>query len=306
MPCNEQGDTPMDILADVMRDKEHVRSNLYADPSKLEARSALHARFSTNPVQLDEWVLGLVDLTRVHRALDAGCGTGNFLIPLARKVGALGGAVVGLDIATGTLDEARRKATTEGLPVECIVGDIEALPFEDASFDLVLANYMLYHVPDLLRGIAELRRVLRPGGTLLAATNGDAHMAELWEIMEEGFGRAAISGPDVPHLLASARDKSRFSFSLQNGAQTLQTAFADVRLEFYSDELKVTEAEPLVSYVGSMWALDSITEALARTSQEQAKLRTDVLTAVRSVAADRVAADGVIRIIKSTGAFIAG
>jgi ubiquinone/menaquinone biosynthesis C-methylase UbiE len=93
--------------------------------------------------------------------------------------------VIGLDLAEGTLGQARARVQAEGLPVDCIIGDVEALPFDDDSFDLVLANYMLYHVPDLDQAIAELRRVLCPGGTLLAATNGQGHMHELWQMEEQ-------------------------------------------------------------------------------------------------------------------------
>ena len=62
------------------------------------------------------------------------------------------------------------------------VGDVQALPFDDGSFDCAVAAWMLFHVPDLDLGLAELARVLRPGGRLVAVTNGEAHMAELREI----------------------------------------------------------------------------------------------------------------------------
>ena len=148
---------------DMMRDKAQVRDNLYADPAKLGARVDLQRRFSVNPVPIADWELGLVDLSRVQHALDAGCGTGAFLLPLARRLAPYGATVIGLDLAEGTLGQARASMQAEGLPVDCVIGDVEALPFDDSSFDLVLANYMLYHVPDLDRAIAELRRVLRPG-----------------------------------------------------------------------------------------------------------------------------------------------
>jgi ubiquinone/menaquinone biosynthesis C-methylase UbiE len=57
--------------------------------------------------------------------------------------------------------------------------DVQALDLPDAAFDAVVANWMLYHVPDRPRALAEIRRVLRPGGTLFSATNGDAHVREI-------------------------------------------------------------------------------------------------------------------------------
>ncbi len=228
----------------MMRDKARVRDTLYGDPTKLTARVDLQRRFSVNPVPITEWELGLVDLTAVHHALDAGCGTGVFLLPLARRLVPQGATVVGLDLAEGTLGQARARVRAEGLPVECVIGDVEALPFADGTFDLVLANYMLYHVPDLERAIAELRRVLRPGGTLLAATNGREHMRELWQLQEQALIRLGLSSQAVADLTARAQAAAAFSFRLENGAEHLSHAFAEVHLERYPDELRVTEAEP--------------------------------------------------------------
>jgi SAM-dependent methyltransferase len=75
------------------------------------------------------------------------------------------------------------------------VGDVQALPFADASFDTVVAAWMLYHVPDLDRGLAEIARVLERGGTLVAVTNAIDHLRELRELIhyprgfEEMFNR---------------------------------------------------------------------------------------------------------------------
>jgi SAM-dependent methyltransferase len=290
---------------DIMRDKAQVRDNLYGDPRKLGARVVLQTRFSTNPVPVAEWELRLVDLAGVRRALDAGCGTGAFLLPLARRLAAQGGSVVGLDLSEGTLGQARTRAREAGLSVDCVLGDVEALPFEDGSFDLVLANYMLYHVPNVALAIAELRRVLRPGGTLLVATNGAGHMRELWQMEEQAFLRAGVSeGSILEEVRARGRAGGDMAFALENGRDWLAVRFADVRLERYPDELRVTEVEPLVDYLTSMWTLDMMIEAAA-TEDERAALRERVVDAFRTIAAERIAADGAVRITKDTGAFIA-
>ena len=66
--------------------------------------------------------------------------------------------------------------------VDARVGDVQEPPFEDASFDVVVAAWMLYHVPDLDRAVAELARVLRPGGRLVATTNAADHLQEMLEL----------------------------------------------------------------------------------------------------------------------------
>ncbi len=285
-----------------MRDKTAVRESLYADPAKLGARVDLHARFSANPTPISIWELDLVDLSGVRHALDAGCGTGVFLLPLARRLATNEGTVVGLDLSEGTLSQARARAAAEHLPVECILGDVEALPFAGASFDLALANYMLYHVPNLDQAIGELRRVLRPGGALLAATNGEGYMREMWQLVRQSVARLG-----VPVSAATARRDARpaLSFRLENGAEALRRHFASVRLERYPGELRVTEAEPLVAYLASLWVLDEIVARIAPSSAGQASLRERLLVAFRALVEERIAAEGALTIRQDTGVFIA-
>ena len=290
---------------DLMRDKAQVRDNLYGNPAKLGARVDLQRHFSMNPIPIADWELGLVDLSDVRKALDVGCGTGAFLLPLARRLVPQGATVIGLDLAEGTLGQARAHVQTEGLPVDCIIGDVEALPFDEGSFDLVLANYMLYHVPDLERAIAELRRVLRPGGMLLAATNGQGHMRELWQMQEQALARLGFSPETVKELTERARAAGVLSFRLENGAAWLCRSFTEVRLERYPDELQVTQVEPLVAYLDSMWSVEQMLASLAATVQEQAAWQAQLLECFRAIAEERLAADGVIRIAKDTGAFVA-
>ena len=90
------------------------------------------------------------------RVLDACCGTGDLALADQRA----GGAVIGLDFSEPMLERARRKSTS----IEWIQGDALALPFPDSSFDVVTVGFGVRNVSDLEGGLAELRRVLRPGG----------------------------------------------------------------------------------------------------------------------------------------------
>jgi len=94
------------------------------------------------------------------RALDLACGTGDIAFLLAAR----GASVVGLDVTREMLRLAQRK----GRGVTFVGGDMMALPFADASFDLVTAGYGIRNVPDLVPALAEIRRVLRPGGSFLS------------------------------------------------------------------------------------------------------------------------------------------
>ena len=103
-----------------------------------------------------------VDWAGAPRALDLACGTGDIAFAAAGK----GGRVTGLDITHRMLQLARRKPQPR--PVSFITGDMMALPFADATFDVITTGYGLRNVPDLTGALREINRVLRPGGRMLA------------------------------------------------------------------------------------------------------------------------------------------
>jgi ubiquinone/menaquinone biosynthesis C-methylase UbiE len=115
----------------------------------------------------------LAGITPGERALDVGCGPGRLAIVAATMAGP-GGETCGIDPAPEMVELARRKAAWAGVRVRFDVGVIEALPYLDDHFDVVLSSLMLHHLPDELkrRGLLEVRRVLRPGGRFVAIDFG--------------------------------------------------------------------------------------------------------------------------------------
>lgn len=176
-------------------DPEAVRQE-YADESGLLTRTAVW-RGTADGRQPQDLVADLIADLRPARMLEVGCGTGAFAARMAAHT------------PVTAIDQSPRLARlTAGRGVPVGIADVQALPFPDNRFDVVAALWMLYHVPDLDRGLAELRRVLRPQGRFVAVTNGDAHLAELY----------AAAGATAPPS----------TFSRENGEAALRRHFAEV------------------------------------------------------------------------------
>ena len=120
-----------------------------------------------------ERVLRLARLSPGEQVLDVGCGTGTLAIAAKRQVGTPG-TVYGVDASPEMLSRANKKARKAGVEIVFKNALVEALPFPNGHFDVVLSTVMLHHLPGKLRRqcAAEIRRVLKPGGRVLAVDFG--------------------------------------------------------------------------------------------------------------------------------------
>lgn len=173
----------------------------YSDPSRLEERFRAWREYH-EPDML-ALILAAVAEGPHDPVLEVGCGDGRFSEQIRDE---LGSRVVAMDFSPGMAGQAALR----GLDVQ--VGDIQQMPWPDDHFDVVVANWMLYHVPDLDRGLVEIKRVLRPGGRVIASTMGLQHMRELWDrVGDEGLAPA-------------------LAFSSENGAEVLGRHFNAVEV----------------------------------------------------------------------------
>jgi SAM-dependent methyltransferase len=161
-------------------DPEIVRAE-YATEAGLRARRSAYDGVAAAAEAVDA-ALAAVAETQPRRVLEVGCGWGEFATRVRDELGA---KVVAVDLSPRMVELARERG------VDARVADVQRLPFGDGEFDCVASLWMLYHVPDLDRGIAELARVLRPDGRLVAATSSHQHLVELWSLA----GRDRASEP---------------------------------------------------------------------------------------------------------------
>jgi len=219
-------------------DQQYLKTDQYRDSANLEARAAIHDHFSTNPYGWFKWVFDtLMNLPANARVLELGCGHGLLWKENASRVPA-GWDITLSDLSGGMLDSAWRNLVVTGRAFQFKEIDAQSIPYEDETFDAVIANHMLYHVPDRPKGIAEIKRVLKPGGRLFATTVGKDHMKE----MMDWYRQVHIS--KVWESLANP-------FLLENGLEQLTPFFSEVSLSRYEDDLQVTELEPIMAYIHS-------------------------------------------------------
>jgi SAM-dependent methyltransferase len=219
--------------------REYVEKQ-YADDRNLVARQSIYV-YQQPRLQLWGASLDLAALRGDESVLDVGCGNGLYLATLRSREHR--GFLCGADLSEGMLRTAR-SAMGEG---PLLVSDAQALPFPAASFDVVLAMHMLYHVPDRPRAIAELRRVLRPGGRALVLTNSRRHFRELDELL------LACAEATVAKNIARSR-ASLTHFTVENGRPVLEAAFDEVERYSFESVLIVDDPAPVVAYARSMGA----------------------------------------------------
>jgi SAM-dependent methyltransferase len=160
------------------------------------------------------------------RVLDAGCGPGTYVPEVSTRAADL----TAFDIASGRLEHVDPAAARR------VCGDVQSLPFGDASFDVAMAMHMLYHVPDIPTAARELRRVVRLGGVVYALTNSERAQRELAELVQRN-GCDPSAGDDFGAL----------RFSNENGADLLRAGFDDVALvELTDSQLVVPDADQIV------------------------------------------------------------
>ena len=143
---------------------EHSVREQYGNAEKLNIRIALHQRYSTNQQPFAEWIYRQYELKENQRILEVGCGDGSMWQTADRMLPS-GTTLLLTDFSAGMLETARKNV--KGEKVSFLQADIQALPFPDDAFDIVIGNMMLYHVPDLHKGLMEVRRVLKKGGLFM-------------------------------------------------------------------------------------------------------------------------------------------
>lgn len=211
--------------------------NQYQNASNISARINLHRLYSQNEKGWFSWIYEQSGIYPGIRVLEIGCGDGTLWTDNQNRIPE-GVRIVLSDISEGMLRDARRAIGAEDGRFSYAVFDCGRIPYEDAGFDLVIANHVLFYCEEIRQVCREVLRVLRPGGRFLCSAYGRDHMKEVSQLVQGFDDRIVLSA-----------DKLYDRFGMEHGADILEEFFCDCQWRGYEDCLIVPEPEPLISYV---------------------------------------------------------
>ena len=243
----------------------------YKTAENLNTRISIHDKYSLNPQSFGEWIVSNYDIPSGAQVLELGCGTGSMWMRNTHLLGPDGRLFL-TDFSQGMLEAAKDNLQDHRITFRQV--DIQQIPYPDRSFDVVIANMMLYHVPDLHRGLSQVRRVLKPGGVFYCATYGVHGIAEYVTELLKDMG---VGG------------QVNTSFTLQNGEDILSRHFEMVRRLDREDGLAVTDLKDFADYI---FSLSSLT-GMERVSRQ------DLLAALESRTEN-----GILLVPKEYGMFV--
>lgn len=207
----------------------------YKTADNLNTRISIHGKYSVNKLGFGNWIFSHYDIGPGMKILELGCGTGSMWQSHIQALDT-GIKLILTDISEGMLSSAK-SFLGERSNVLYNVADIENIPYGNGMFDRVIANMMLYHVPDLEKGLSEVRRTLSDEGIFYCATYGENGIIPYIAGLLKEYG---------------VKGKTNTNFTLQNGYGILKKHFANIEKCNYEDSLGVTNLEDIIDYIYSL------------------------------------------------------
>ncbi len=216
---------------------ENSLKSQYRNSSNIMARIRLHSKYSVNPQGWFPWLYEQCGIQDGMKILEIGCGNAQLWTEngdrLPKEL-----SVVLSDISEGMIREIRRDKRLDGQRFTFEVVDCHHLPHREETFDLVIANHMLFYCEDIPAVLDEVKRVLKKGGGFICSTYGSKHMKEINELVQE-----------FDHRIMLSADRLYERFGRENGKEILEQHFHEVIWQPYEDSLSIDVPEPLIEYI---------------------------------------------------------
>ena len=213
----------------------------YATENNLNTRISIHDKYSTNKMGFGNWIVSNYRIEKGSKVLEIGCGTADMWKNRESLIGDCSKLILS-DFSEGMLAAAKNNIGNYD-NVEYRIIDIQEIPYEDGTFDVVIANMMLYHVADIGKGLAEVRRVLKREGHFYCATYGENGIIRYLSKIFSAYG---------------VEDGINKNFTLQNGIEILSKFFSKIEKLEYVDSLAVTNLDDMVKYIYSLSSMTSL------------------------------------------------
>ena len=208
----------------------------YKNATNISARIRLHRDYSVNKEGWFPWLFSNLHLKSGMKVLELGAGNGALWSQNINKVPADVNIILS-DISEGMLADAENEIGDKP-EFQYAVIDAKKIPFADNTFDLVIANHMLFYCDDISKALSEIRRVLKPGASLVCSTYSKRHMREITDLVQSFNSNIVLSSTNLYER-----------FGLDNGKQILSKFFGDVTCKKYHDAIEISEAMPIISYI---------------------------------------------------------
>lgn len=216
---------------------EKTLKSQYLNATNITARIQLHRDFSQNRQGWFPWIYQNCQIKPSMNILELGCGNGALWAENLKKLPS-SITITLSDISEGMLRDARRNIGQEDSRFLFQCFDCHQIPFPPQSFDMVIANHLLFYCQDISQVCQEIARVLKPKGRFLCSTYGTKHMKEISNLVQEFDSRIVL-----------AADNLYEHFGLENGKNILEKHFSSVECIQFKDEIFLDQPEPLIQYI---------------------------------------------------------
>jgi len=252
---------------------QSIVDDLYIKKDTLSTRVNLHQKYSINKQGWNNWVFDQYNINENNKILEFGCGIGS-IWKEKENVLPNGVEVILTDISPLMVEKVKENFF-ENKIFSYQLMNIQDVPFPDNSFDIVIANHLLYHVADIEKALSEVKRVLKIDGIFYATTVGKHHLMELEIIYRiyDNFCKFSYSGD--------------LSFILENGHNILKNYFSVIDKRLYKDSLEVTDIKDLMDYIVSY-----------------NKIPNEIYQEIFGIIKKVIERDGMMKIVKNSGMFI--
>lgn len=208
----------------------------YKNATNISARIRLHRDYSVNQEGWFPWLFSNLHLKPGMKILELGAGNGALWSQNIAKV-PKNVTIVLSDISEGILADAR-KAIGDHPQFQYSVFNAQKIPFADNTFNLVIANHMLFYCDDISKTLEEVQRVLKPGAAFTCSTYSQKHMHEITDLVQNYNANIVLSSTKLYER-----------FGLDNGRQILKPYFKDISCHKYQDAIELSDSMPIISYI---------------------------------------------------------